>query len=74
MHELAITQSIVEAVLDHTAGRQVATMRLKIGRLSGVVPSALITAVVLSGVALAVVAIALRSIPDVRRYLKIRDM
>lgn len=41
MHELAITQSIVEAVTDHTGGAKVATVRLRVGKLSGVVPDAM---------------------------------
>ncbi len=41
MHELAITQSVVDAVLDRTGQRKVTTVRLKVGRLSGVVPDAM---------------------------------
>ncbi|MGH3503369.1 MAG: hydrogenase maturation nickel metallochaperone HypA [Nocardioidaceae bacterium] len=41
MHELSITQSVVDAVLEHTAGRQVTEVRLRVGRLSGVVPDAM---------------------------------
>lgn len=37
MHELAITQSIVDAVTERTDGARVATVRLEIGKLSGVV-------------------------------------
>ncbi|MGH3412454.1 MAG: hydrogenase maturation nickel metallochaperone HypA [Marmoricola sp.] len=40
MHELAIAESVVDAVLDHTEGR-VTCVRLRIGRLSGVVPDAM---------------------------------
>ena len=40
MHELSITQSIVEAVLDRTGDRKVTVVNLTIGRLSGVVPEA----------------------------------
>ena len=41
MHELAITQSVVEMVAERTAGRQVACVRLDVGALSGVVPDAM---------------------------------
>lgn len=41
MHELAITQSVVDAVCEHTGGAPVASVRLRIGKLSGVVPDAL---------------------------------
>lgn len=41
MHELAITQSVVDMVVDRTAGRQVASVQLQIGKLSGVVADAM---------------------------------
>lgn len=41
MHELAITQSVVDAVSDHTAGAKVAAVQLRVGKLSGVVPDAM---------------------------------
>lgn len=41
MHELSITQSIVDEVVDHTDGRKVMTVRVRVGRLSGVVPDAM---------------------------------
>ena len=41
MHELAITQSIVDAVTDHTGGAKVAAVQLKVGKLSGIVPEAM---------------------------------
>jgi hydrogenase nickel incorporation protein HypA/HybF len=41
MHELAITQSVVDAVLDKTGDRLVTTVRVKVGRLAGVVPEAM---------------------------------
>jgi hydrogenase nickel incorporation protein HypA/HybF len=41
MHELAITQSVVDAVLERTGDRRVTTVRVKVGRLSGVVPDAM---------------------------------
>lgn len=40
MHELAITQSIVDAVSERTDGAQVKIVRLEIGKLSGIVPDA----------------------------------
>ncbi len=41
MHELAIAESVVDAVLERTGERRVTTVRLQVGRLSGVVPDAL---------------------------------
>ncbi|MGH3424332.1 MAG: hydrogenase maturation nickel metallochaperone HypA [Nocardioidaceae bacterium] len=41
MHELSITQSVVDAVVDRTDGRKVTAVHLKVGRLSGVVPDAM---------------------------------
>jgi len=41
MHELAIAESLVDAVLERTADRQVTVVRIRVGRLSGVVPDAL---------------------------------
>jgi hydrogenase nickel incorporation protein HypA/HybF len=41
MHELAIAQAIVEIVERHAAGRRVARVELRVGRLRQVVPSAL---------------------------------
>jgi hydrogenase nickel incorporation protein HypA/HybF len=41
MHELAITQSVVDMVVERTAGRQVSLVRLEVGRLSGVLPDAM---------------------------------
>jgi hydrogenase nickel incorporation protein HypA/HybF len=40
MHELAITQSVVEAVTERTGTTPVAVVRLRVGRLAGVVPDA----------------------------------
>ena len=41
MHELAITQSVVDMVVERTAGRRVAVVRVQVGELSGVVPDAM---------------------------------
>jgi hydrogenase nickel incorporation protein HypA/HybF len=41
VHELSITQSLVDAVVEHTAGAPVVAVRVKVGRLSGVVPDAM---------------------------------
>ena len=41
MHELAITQSVVEAVTERTGAMPVTTVRLRVGRLAGVVPDAM---------------------------------
>lgn len=40
MHELSITQDVVRTVVDHTDGRTVAGVRLRIGALAGIVPDA----------------------------------
>ena len=42
MHELSIAESVVDAVRARTADRHVTTVRLQVGRLSGVVPEALV--------------------------------
>ncbi len=41
MHELAITQSVVDAVTERTGATPVAAVRLRVGRLAGVVPDAM---------------------------------
>lgn len=41
MHEMALTQSVVEAVCEHAAGRRVLTVRLEVGALCAVVPDAM---------------------------------
>jgi hydrogenase nickel incorporation protein HypA/HybF len=41
MHELAITQGVVDAVTERTGSAPVATVRLRVGRLAGVVPDAM---------------------------------
>ncbi|MDY6871499.1 MAG: hydrogenase maturation nickel metallochaperone HypA [Actinomycetota bacterium] len=41
MHEMAITQSVVDAVCDHAAGRLVHSVRLEVGALCAVVPDAM---------------------------------
>lgn len=41
MHELSITQGVVRTVAEHTGGRRVTGVRLRIGALSGVVPEAI---------------------------------
>src|SRR5205085_11089313 len=41
VHELAICQSVVEAVVERTGEARVTVLRLDVGRLSGVVPEAL---------------------------------
>lgn len=38
MHELAITQAVVDTIVERTGGARVTLVRLDIGRLSGVVP------------------------------------
>jgi hydrogenase nickel incorporation protein HypA/HybF len=40
MHELAITQSVVDTIAERTSGARVTLVRLDIGKLSGVVPDA----------------------------------
>ncbi len=41
MHELAITQSVVETVTERTGSAPVAAVRVRVGRLAGVVPDAM---------------------------------
>jgi hydrogenase nickel incorporation protein HypA/HybF len=41
MHELAITQSVVDAVTERTGTTPVTVVRLRVGRLAGVVPDAM---------------------------------
>ncbi len=41
MHELAIAESVVSSVLERTGEQSVSVVRLRVGRLSGVVPDAL---------------------------------
>jgi hydrogenase nickel incorporation protein HypA/HybF len=41
MHELAITQGVVEADTERTGRAPVTSVRLRVGRLSGVVPDAM---------------------------------
>jgi hydrogenase nickel incorporation protein HypA/HybF len=41
MHELAITQGVVHAVTERTGSAPVASVRLRVGRLAGVVPDAM---------------------------------
>lgn len=41
VHELSITQSVVDAVCEHAAGRRVHSVRVEIGALCAVVPDAM---------------------------------
>ena len=41
MHELSITRNIVAIVSEHARGRKVARVRLKIGKLSAIMPEAI---------------------------------
>ena len=41
MHEMAITQSVVDAVCDHAAGRRVQSVKVEVGALCAVVPDAM---------------------------------
>jgi hydrogenase nickel incorporation protein HypA/HybF len=41
MHELAITQSVVDAVCERAAGRTVRSVQLRVGALTAVVPDAM---------------------------------
>ncbi|HTZ45745.1 MAG TPA: hydrogenase maturation nickel metallochaperone HypA [Jatrophihabitans sp.] len=41
MHELAIAESMVDAVLEHTGTAEVRAVRLEVGTLAGVLPDAL---------------------------------
>jgi hydrogenase nickel incorporation protein HypA/HybF len=40
MHELAVTQSIVDAVAEHAGAAQISCVRLRVGLLCGVIPQA----------------------------------
>lgn len=41
MHELSITQGLVETVLERTGDRTVTAINLRVGRMSGVLPTAM---------------------------------
>ncbi|KAA0022214.1 hydrogenase maturation nickel metallochaperone HypA/HybF [Antrihabitans cavernicola] len=41
MHEMSITQSVVEAACEHAAGRRVHSVRVKVGALCAVVPDSM---------------------------------
>ena len=41
MHEMALTQSVVDAVCEHAAGRRVHSVKLEVGALCAVVPDAM---------------------------------
>ncbi|ODQ94858.1 hydrogenase maturation nickel metallochaperone HypA [Mycolicibacterium holsaticum] len=41
MHEMAITQSVVDAVCEHAAGRRVRSVRLEVGALCALVPDSM---------------------------------
>ena len=41
VHEMAITQSVVDAVCEHAAGRRVHSVKLEVGALCAVVPDAM---------------------------------
>ena len=41
MHEMAMTQSVVDAVCEHAAGRRVQSVKVEIGALCAVVPDAM---------------------------------
>ena len=41
MHEMSITQSVVEAVCTHAAGRRVLEVNLEVGTLTAVIPDAM---------------------------------
>jgi hydrogenase nickel incorporation protein HypA/HybF len=41
MHELAITQTVVDLVAERTTGRRVVAVHVRVGTLSGVVPDSM---------------------------------
>ncbi|MEU4340538.1 hydrogenase maturation nickel metallochaperone HypA [Nocardia sp. NPDC023852] len=41
MHEMAITQSVIDAVCEHAAGRRVYSITVEVGALCAVVPGAM---------------------------------
>ncbi|HSV38703.1 MAG TPA: hydrogenase maturation nickel metallochaperone HypA [Nocardioidaceae bacterium] len=42
MHELAITQDLVDLVAERTAGRQVVAVNVRVGTESGIVPDSMV--------------------------------
>lgn len=42
MHEMAITQSVVDAVCEHAAGRRVHSVKLEVGALCAIVPDSML--------------------------------
>jgi hydrogenase nickel incorporation protein HypA/HybF len=42
MHEMALTQSVVDAVCEHAAGRRVHSVKLEVGALCAVVPDSML--------------------------------
>jgi hydrogenase nickel incorporation protein HypA/HybF len=42
MHEMALTQSVVDMVAERTVGRRVSVVRLRVGALAGVVADAML--------------------------------
>jgi hydrogenase nickel incorporation protein HypA/HybF len=44
VHELALTQSVVDLVAERTRGRRVLSVRVEVGLMSGVVPDAMLFA------------------------------
>jgi hydrogenase nickel incorporation protein HypA/HybF len=41
MHEMALTEGVIEAVCEHAAGRRVHSVRVEVGALCAVVPDAM---------------------------------
>ena len=41
MHEMALTQSVVDAVCEHAAGRRVHSVKVEVGALCAVVPDSM---------------------------------
>jgi hydrogenase nickel incorporation protein HypA/HybF len=41
MHEMALTQSVVDSVCEHAAGRRVYSVKVEVGALCAVVPDAM---------------------------------
>lgn len=42
MHEMAITQSVVDAVCEHAAGRRVHSVKLEVGALCAIAPDSML--------------------------------
>ena len=70
MHELGLCEGVLEAVERRAAGRRVTRVRVRVGAQHRVVESAFDQSFALVGL----VAVLRKSVPDLARYFKIRQM